>query len=94
MKFGKWDTTLGKKVIMGLTGLLLIGYLIVHLTANLLVFAGDGGRMLNLYSHTLHQLGPVLVVARIILAALFIFHIVSGIRVVIQNRKPAPRGMR
>lgn len=86
-KLGKWQTTLGKKVIMGLSGLLLIGYLMIHLAANLLVFAGDGGRMLNLYAHTLHQLGPVLVVLRLILAALFIFHIISGIRVVIQNRK-------
>lgn len=84
---GKWQTTLGRKVIMGLTGLLLIGYLVVHLTANLLVFAGDGGRMLNLYAHTLHQLGPLLFVARVALAALFLFHIVTGIRVMIQNRK-------
>ena len=87
MNTGKWQSTLGKKVIMGLTGLLLIGYLLTHLTANLLVFAGDGGRLLNLYSHTLHQLGPILLVARIALAALFIFHIVAGIRVMIQNRK-------
>lgn len=87
MKFGKWQTTVGKKVIMGLSGLLLIGYLMIHLAANLLVFAGDGGRLLNLYAHTLHQLGPILVVLRILLATLFISHIVSGIRVVIQNRR-------
>jgi len=84
---GTWQTSLGRKVIMGLTGILLIGYLIIHLTANLLVFAGDGGRLLNLYSHSLHQLGPLLFVARILLAALFIFHIITGIRVVIQNRR-------
>lgn len=83
----KWDTSLGKKIIMGLSGLLLIGYLIIHLAANLLVFAGDGGRLLNLYAHTLHKLGPILTVVRILLAALFLSHIVSGIRVVIQNRK-------
>lgn len=86
-KIGKWQTTLGKKLIMGLSGLLLIGYLIVHLTANLLIFAGDGGRLYNLYAYTLHQLGPILVVLRILLAALFLFHIVSGIRVVIRNRR-------
>jgi len=84
---GKWDTTLGKKVIMGLSGLLLIGYLIIHLAANLMVFAGDGGRMINRYSHALHQLGPLLTIARIILAVLFISHIISGVRVTIRNRK-------
>ncbi|MBO8140793.1 MAG: succinate dehydrogenase cytochrome b subunit [Firmicutes bacterium] len=87
-----WSSTVGKKLIMGLTGLLLIGYLIIHLTANLLVFAGDGGRLLNLYAHTLHQTGPLLVVARILLAALFLFHIVSGIRVTLQNRRGRTRG--
>lgn len=81
----KWDTTVGRKVIMGLSGLLLIGYLIIHLTANLLVFAGDGGRLLNLYGYTLHRFGPLLTLARIILAALFLFHIVSGIRVMVRN---------
>jgi len=80
-------TTVGRKIIMGLTGLLLIGYLIIHLAANLMVFIPDGGRSLNLYSHTLHQLGPLLVIARIILAALFIFHIVNGIQVTLRNRR-------
>lgn len=82
-----WQSTVGKKVIMGLSGLLLIGYLIIHLTANLLVFVPDGGNTLNLYAHALHKTGPFLTVARIILAALFVFHIVSGIRVFIQNRR-------
>lgn len=82
-----WYTTVGRKVVMGLTGLLLIGYLTIHLAANLMVFIPDGGRSLNLYSHTLHQLGPLLLLARIILAALFIFHIVSGIWVTMKNRR-------
>src|SRR5690606_25588032 len=83
----KLNSTLGKKFIMGASGLLLIGYLIIHLAANLMIFIPDGGRMLNTYSHTLHKLGPLLLVARIVLAALFIGHIVSGIRVVVQNRR-------
>lgn len=91
-KVRTWNSTVGKKFIMGLSGLLLIGYLIIHLAANLLVFAGDGGRMLNLYSYTLHQLGPLLTVARILLAATFLFHIVSGIRVFLQNRRARSRG--
>lgn len=83
----KWNTTIGKKLIMGASGLLLIGYLIIHLAANLMIFVPDGGRMLNTYSFTLHKLGPLLTVARIVLAALFIGHIISGIQVFIRNRK-------
>lgn len=85
--FKNWNSTIGKKFIMGASGLLLIGYLTIHLAANLMIFVPDGGRMLNSYSFTLHKLGPLLTVARLILAALFIGHIISGIRVVIQNRR-------
>lgn len=80
------STTVGKKVLMGLSGLLLIGFLAMHLTANLLLFLPDGGRAFNLYSHRLHGLGALLTIARIGLAALFIIHIITGIRVYLQNR--------
>lgn len=82
-----WQSTVGKKFIMAISGLLLIGYLMIHLTANLLMFIPDGGRIYNLYAHTLHGLGPILTILRVLLAAFFIFHIVSGIRVFLQNRK-------
>lgn len=72
---------------MGLTGLLLIGFLIVHLAGNLALFIPDGGRAFNMYAHTLGQYGPLLNIARIGLLAFFIFHIVSGIQVTMQNRR-------
>lgn len=83
----KWNSTVGKKLIMGASGLLLIAYLVMHLAANLMIFIPDGGRSLNTYSHTLHQLGPLLWLARIVLATLFIGHIITGIRVTLQNRR-------
>lgn len=72
---------------MAISGLLLIGYLITHLIANLMTLLPDGGRTLNLYSYTLHKLGPLLTLARIVLAILFISHIISGIRVILENRR-------
>ena len=82
-----WYSTVGKKVIMGITGLLLFGYLVIHLAGNLMVFIPDGGRSMNQYSHFLHQLGPLLWIARILLLAGFIFHIISGVQVVLRNRR-------
>lgn len=82
-----WRSTVGKKFVMAVSGLLLIGYLLIHLAANLILFIPDGGVIYNTYSHTLHKLGPLLTLARILLAAFFIFHIVSGIRVFIENRR-------
>src|SRR5690606_18195584 len=82
-----WNTTVGKKVIMGLTGLFLVLYLIVHLAGNLTVFIPDGGRTMNLYSHTLHKTGPLLWIIRILLLLGFIYHIITGIQVTLRNRR-------
>lgn len=83
----RWQSTIGKKIIMAITGLLLIGFLIVHLTGNLALFVPDGGRAFNVYSHTLGSFRTPLNVIRVALAAFFIFHIITGIRVYFQNRR-------
>ena len=44
-------SSIGRKLLMGATGLLLIGFLVVHLTGNLLVFVGPAA--FNEYSHAL-----------------------------------------
>jgi hypothetical protein len=35
-----WRSTIGKKVVMAVTGIVLVGYILAHVTANLLIFAG------------------------------------------------------
>jgi succinate dehydrogenase / fumarate reductase cytochrome b subunit len=80
-------TTIGQKVLMGCTGLLLIAFLVVHMAGNLLVFVGPD--TYNAYSEHLTS-NPLLPVAELVLLALFLFHLVSGIRVVLRNR--AARG--
>lgn len=82
-----WRSTIGKKLIMGLSGLLLIGFLIVHLLGNLALFLPDGGRFFNLYTHKLESTKPWLYIAELGLVAVFLFHIVSGIRVFLTNRR-------
>jgi len=81
-----WRSTVGRKFIMAFSGIALVLYLIVHLAGNLLLFIPDGGRTFNSYSHFLHRMGPVLTVLRILLAAAFLFHIVTAFRVFAQNR--------
>lgn len=83
----QWQSTVGKKIIMGISGLLLILFLIVHLGGNLALFVPDGGRTFNLYAHNLHKLGGLVNVARIGLLAFFLFHIISGIQVTMENRR-------
>src|SRR5690625_4945229 len=87
-----WQSTVGKKVIMAITGLLMVGFLIVHLAGNLAFFVPDGGQAANVYAYTLKQYTPVLNVIRTLLLLFFLFHIVTGIRFTIQNYNARRRG--
>lgn len=87
-----WQSTVGKKIIMAITGLLMIGFLVAHLAGNLALFIPDNGKSFNLYAHTLGQFGPVLNVARVGLLIFFLFHIVTGVRVWLQNVRARRKG--
>jgi succinate dehydrogenase / fumarate reductase cytochrome b subunit len=82
-------STIGRKLLMGASGLLLLAFLVVHLIGNLMVFGGR--ETFNHYSHTLLQ-NPLIYVAEIGLLALFVLHFVSGIMVALQNRAARPAG--
>ncbi len=84
------QTSIGKKVLMALTGLFLAGFVAGHLLGNLTIF---GSRtMINTYAYHLEELKPLLWVARISLLALIIIHIVSAICITIKNRTARPIG--
>ena len=57
-----------------------------HLTGNLLVFAGDDGKAMNDYAHTLHEL-PGFIAIEIGLLAMFVLHIVLVISLTMENRR-------
>lgn len=80
-------TDIGRKALMGITGLLLIGFLISHMLANLLVIFDKDGY--NHYSHNLIS-NPLIYVAELGLVALFVGHLVSGIVVTMRNRAARP----
>ncbi len=82
-----WRSTVGRKFIMAFSGIALMIYLVIHLAGNLMLFIPDGGRTFNYYSYLLHQMGPVLNVFRVLLAAAFLFHIITAINVYVQNRR-------
>ena len=74
-----------RKMFMALSGLLLVGFLFVHLAGNISLYFKDGSYF-NSYVHHLQGFGRALIVAELILAALFLFHIVWGIVLSLQNR--------
>lgn len=72
---------------MGLTGLLLIGFLITHMMANLLVLFDK--EAYNNYGHSLVS-NPLIYLAEFALVAFFVGHLVSGIMVTLRNRAARP----
>lgn len=84
-------TTVGRKVLMAVTGVLLLGFLIVHLLGNLYVL--QGREALNAYAAWL-KANPLLWPARIGLLGLFGIHVWLGLSLAIENRKARPQGYR
>ncbi len=83
-------SSLGAKYVMAVTGLALIGFVIVHMLGNLQIFLGK--QALNDYAHHLEELPSLLWTARIVLLALFIIHILFGLRLWLHNRTARPVG--
>lgn len=83
-----WQSSVGKKAVMGVTGLILVAYLITHVLANLLVFSGP--ERINRYAQLLHSNGAALWGARLILLAALILHIIAATQLAIRSRAARP----
>ena len=78
-------SSVGKKIVMGVTGLLLVGFLVEHLHGNLKLYEDSDGRAFDGYVEFLASFGPLLVVAELGLAALFLVHIYLAFRLTLEN---------
>lgn len=81
-------SSVGRKIIVALTGVILILFVIGHLLGNLQIFLGPD--WINAYSQHLRDLGPLLWLIRIILLATVILHIYFTILLTIENRRARP----
>ncbi|HEY9437932.1 MAG TPA: succinate dehydrogenase [Streptomyces sp.] len=78
-----WDSSIGKKTIMAVSGLIMLGYLIVHMMGNLKIFFGSDG--FNEYAHWLRTMGEpflhyewALWAVRVVLVVAVVLHAVSA----------------
>ena len=83
-----FDSSLGKKYIMALTGFGLFGFVIGHLIGNLQVFLGP--EAINRYGSFLQSMGELLWVARISLLVMVLLHIWAAIKLSAENRAARP----
>jgi succinate dehydrogenase / fumarate reductase, cytochrome b subunit len=75
------------KLIIGVTGILLFLYLIIHIAGNVIVFFGP--ETFNSYSHALIS-NPLVVPVEIGLLAVFLIHLFKAIRMTFQNHRARP----
>jgi succinate dehydrogenase cytochrome b subunit len=80
---GVFSSSVGTKLLIGLTGLLLVAYLLLHLAGNLLVFAGQ--ETFNGYAHMLIS-NPLVVPAEIGLIGVFLLHVYKAVAMWLRNR--------
>ena len=72
-----FTSSLGRKYIMALTGLLLGGFLLFHAAGNSFLF--QGREAFIAYAEHLHSLGPLVPLAELALLVVFLLHIITGI---------------
>src|SRR5437868_2809410 len=81
-------SSIGRKIVVAVTGLILILFVIGHLLSNLQIYLGPD--WINGYSQHLRDLGPLLWVIRIFLLAAVTIHIYATIQLAIENRRARP----
>ncbi len=94
-----WCTTIGKKIAMGVTGAILILFVIAHMIGNLKIFSGP--QEINAYSRFLREVGQpelaygqLLWIVRIILLICVLLHIVAAYQLTRMSHAARPIGYR
>lgn len=77
-------SSIGRKFLMAVTGLILIGFVVGHLVGNLQIFAHPD--KINGYAHFLQSLGPALWAARIGLLVCIAIHIWAAVVLTLENK--------
>src|SRR5438067_11616818 len=85
-----YRSSIGKKMIVALTGVILMLFVIGHLLGNLQIFLGP--RWVNDYAQHLRDLGPLLWAMRVTLLIAVFFHIYFTVSLVLDNRRARPQG--
>jgi succinate dehydrogenase / fumarate reductase cytochrome b subunit len=80
--------SIGRKVVMAITGLLMVLFVVGHLLGNLSIFAGPDG--INAYAVKLHSLPALVWATRIVMGLAVAFHLVISIVITLENRAANP----
>jgi succinate dehydrogenase / fumarate reductase, cytochrome b subunit len=91
-----WSTAVGKKIVMAVTGVILVGFVIAHMLGNLKIFLGE--EAIDRYAVFLREVGEplfpyevLLWIARIILLISVGLHIIAAVELTLMNWAARPR---
>lgn len=87
-----YQATIGKKIIVAVTGVILFGFVVGHMVGNLQVFAGP--EAMNAYGAFLHGKAGILWAVRLTLLAAVVLHIVYSVQLALQAKQARPVGYR
>jgi succinate dehydrogenase / fumarate reductase cytochrome b subunit len=82
-----FSSSVGTKIAIGLTGVLLFIYLLIHIAGNLIVFFGPAA--FNTYAFTLES-NPLLPLVELVLLSWFVIHIYKTVRMFLANQNTRP----
>lgn len=83
-----WVISLGKKVLMAVSGVVMVGFVTGHMIGNLQLFIGQA--QLNRYAEFLKSLGPILYLIRAFLLIWLVLHVWTGVRLWFENKRARP----
>jgi succinate dehydrogenase / fumarate reductase cytochrome b subunit len=83
-----WDSSIGKKALMALTGIILSAYILAHLLGNMQIYMG--AEVIDRYAHFLHSNAGLLWSARVVLLAAFVTHAIAGIQLYMRKATARP----
>jgi succinate dehydrogenase / fumarate reductase cytochrome b subunit len=83
-----FSSSVGTKIVIGLSGLFLVLYLLIHIGGNLLVFFGP--RVFNTYAYNMEVRNPTLPIIEIGLLVVFLIHIFKTLRMYLGNAAARP----
>src|SRR5438477_3257071 len=86
-RLGVFATSVGTKLLIGITGVALFTYLLVHIAGNLMVFFGPA--IFNKYAYTLEG-NPLIPVIEIGLLLIFLVHVYKTVRMFLENQTTRP----
>ena len=81
-------SSVGRKILMAVTGLILVSFICVHLLGNMSLFFGADA--INAYADKLHSLGPIVWIFRLVMLAVLAVHVAYGIALTMENWSARP----